>query len=251
VAGLRVTTLAANGNEAILADRITGFNIHDNSILNPAREGIRLLSVNGTGSVTNNSFTGTGRDAIKFVNNEDVAGNLVAAVPITATVSMVDNTISNPLNGNHGINVDLGGATTVVTLTASGNTINLASARGISVDSRDASSLTVVLIGNSVTNSTLEGIDLQSNDTSLIRARVDGNNLQGNAGVADFRATAAVLAGNFCLELTNNGNVANTATFRVQNNGTGLFRFFELGNDALAVRNGTITPVAQGACAIP
>lgn len=251
VAGLQVTTLAVNGNEGILANAVTGFNIHDNSILNTAREGIRLLSVNGTGSISNNSFTETGREAISFVNNENVAGDPVAAVPIAATVSMVDNDISNPLNENQGINVDLGGATTVVTLTASGNTINLATDRGITVDSRDASSLTVVLFANSITDSTQEGIDMQSNDTSTIRARVDGNNLEGNGGVAQFLATAELAAGNFCLELTDNGNADLNATFLVDNNGTGLFQFFEFGNDTGAVRNGTITPVQQGTCAIP
>jgi hypothetical protein len=94
VAGL---TINAAFNEAVLALGGSGHTLHDNTInldLINGREGIRLLNVTGENTVTFNTITGSPRDGIKLANNEDQAGDPVAATPIVATVTMSRNTIT-------------------------------------------------------------------------------------------------------------------------------------------------------------
>ena len=107
--------------------------------------------------------------------------------------------------------------------------------------------MTADITSNDLNNNTLEGIDLQTDTAASLSARADANIVDANGGLADVAANTLGNS-NICLELTNNGNPNVNATFQVQNNGTGLFQFFEQGNDSLANQIGAITPVAQGTC---
>jgi hypothetical protein len=257
-------TINAAFNEGILTLGGSGHNVHDNTITfdpDNGREGIRLLNVTGENSVTFNTITGSPRDGIKLANNEDVNGDFVVATPIVAAVTISRNTISN--SAQDGINVSLEGAGTDVTLNILTNRItNSGTAgadEGIDIDGIGGAIVTAVVSRNTVTQSTDEAIDLQAGaalavDTSSFSAFVANSDLSlSGAGVTDFLASAAAgSAANFCLELENNVSSAVVpSTFQVENNGTGVFRFFEgIDNDSLAIRVG-VTPVAQGDCAIP
>jgi len=258
VAGL---TINATFNEGILAPIGSGgHNLHNNTIAVTAgtgREGIRLLSITGSNYLTVNTITGAERDGIKFVNNEDQAGNLVVATPIVGTVTMSRNTISN--SAQDGIAVILDGTGTAVTLNLLTNTISGSTAsEGINIDSLGAAAITTILSRNAIANSTQEAIDLGA---SAITKAFVANNVLSASGAAfnDFRAANLNAGANFCLELINNSNVtatvAGNSTFQVDNGVAGTFSFFERANDAAAVRSPVnpilFTTVAEGACAIP
>jgi len=257
VAGL---TIDAASNEAVLALGGSGHNIHDNVItFDPAngREGIRLLNVTGENSATFNTITGSPRDGIKLSNNEDQAGDPAAATPIAATVTISRNTITG--SAQDGINVSLEGAGTDVDLNVLTNRItNSGTAgvdEGINIDSLGGANVTAVVSRNTVSQSAGEAIDLQSADTSSFSAFVANSDLSlSGAGLTDFLASAAAgSAANFCLELENNaGSGVVPSTFLVENNGVGVFRFFEgIDNDSLANRVEPITPAFQGDCGVP
>jgi hypothetical protein len=228
VAGIQIVAAA---NDAIRGSGVTGFNIHDNNIPAPAREGIRMLNPTGTGTIANNVITaslvpGEGREGIKITNIEDLLGDpVLAPVAVTATVTVTGNTLTGaPLEGRVEIRADLDGAGTNVSL---------------------------AINGNNVSNSGGEGIQITAGPAAAsVSADVIGNTLLNNAGVADFQAQANGTAA-MCVELINNGNAGNTATFDVDNNGTGLFQFFESANDQLAVRSINITTALEGACGVP
>jgi hypothetical protein len=220
VAGL---TINAAFNDGILALGGTGHIVRDNTFTFDAvngREGVRLLNVTGSASVMRNTMTGSLRAGIKLANNENQAGDVVAATPIAATVTMSANTISG--SDRAGIDVTLDGIGTDVTLS---------------------------ILNNSIADSTDEGIDIDGLGQANINALVQLNDLSGSGGAADFRATINNTS-TICLELIDNGNLAGNATFEVNNNTgvAGAFRFFEALNDELANRIGDITNVPQGTC---
>jgi len=252
-------SIQAAFNEAILAPGGTGHNLHDNTItFNPAngREGIRLLAVTGNNFVIANTITGAPRSGIKLVNNEDQAGNPVAAVPVAATVTMSRNSISS--SAQDGIRVSLDGAGTDVTLQIMTNTLTTSGTAGgnggIDIGSLGAAKVTAVISRNTVTASTAQAIDLTAAGASILAALVANNALSGSGGATDFRnAIAAGGTATSCLELTSNVNATVNSTFRVDNNPglAGAFRLFELGNDTLALRlAGPITNIVQGGCTI-
>lgn len=257
-------TIEATSDEGILAAGGTGFNLHDNTItLDPVdgREGIRLLDITGENFVNANDITGSPRDGIRLANNEDVAGNPVAATPIVATVTLSRNTISD--SQRDGITANLEGAGTAVTLNILTNVITNSGIagvdEGIDIDSLDAASVTAVISRNTVSQSTDEEIDLDAGttlvtDTSSISAFVANNDLSlSGGGATDFLAsTVAGSTATFCLELENNVSTAGVpSTFQVENNGEEVFQFFEgVNNDTVANQVGIITPTVQGGCGI-
>jgi hypothetical protein len=257
VAGLTIQT---DFNEGILALSGSGHNLHDNEFTFPrapadGREGIRLLNVTGENFVTVNTITGSPRNGIKLTNNEDRAGDPVAATPIVAMVTMSRNIISN--SDRDGIAVTLDGTGTAVTLNILTNTIDNSgitqAEEGINIDSLGAANVTAVVSRNIVSNSTQEAIDLGAAGTSAIATFAANNNLSAST-LTNFRGNIANAGATFCLELVNNFNAALNSTFQVDNNNggaDGAFRFFEVDNDTLAGRLGPITTVAQGTCAIP
>jgi hypothetical protein len=220
VAGIQFQAAA---NEAVRANGVTGFNIHHNVIPNPNREGIRIINVTGRGTVADNTISGSLREGIDFNNVEDAATNPVLT-PITASVTIAGNTVSN--SALQGIGVVLDGAATDVALSIKGNTVDNSLAEGIRISSG---------LGAAV-------VDVNARDNTLV----------GNGGVADFSVQASGTS-DMCVELTDNNGIAlNTATFQVNNAGTVPFLFFELGNDAPAVRLGIFSPVSgPGICAVP
>lgn len=248
-------------NEGILAPGGTGHNLHNNIVtFDPAngREGVRLLNVTGNNAVTTNTITGSPRSGIKFVNNEDQAGNIIAATPITATVAMGTNTITG--SAQDGIRVTLDGAGTDVKVSVLTNTISNSGTaganQGIDIGSLGAARITAVVSRNTVSGSTAQAADLTANGPSSLAAFVANNVLSGSAaGVTDFRnAIAAGGTATSCLELVGNVNAAvpPNSTFRVENNPgiAGAFQLFESANDSPAVRVGPIADVARGACGI-
>lgn len=254
VAGFTIQTAF---NEAILAVGGTGHNLHDNTITFDlgGREGIRLLNVTGNNSVTVNTITGAPRNGIKLANNEDLAGDPVAATLITATVTLSRNIISN--SADDGIRVILDGAGTAVTLNILTNTITNSGAgganEGINIDSLGAAGITTTLSRNTIAASTQEAIDLGA---GIMKAFVANNSLSASGAVSDFRAANANASGNICLELINNSNatatVAGNSTFEVDNGVVGTFSFFERANDALAVRApNNMLNIVEGGCNIP
>ncbi|MEW6720304.1 MAG: Ig-like domain-containing protein [Thermodesulfobacteriota bacterium] len=225
VAGFAINAAFSDG---VLAPAGTGHSIHNNTLTFDAqngREGVRLLAVTGTNSVMNNTITGSLRSGIKFANNEDVAGNVVAPAIINASVTMSGNTING--SERDGIRINLDGTGTAVSL---------------------------VIDNNAIAASTNGGIDIDVLGAAGISASVSGNDVSQSGAAFDFDAsTAAGGAGTVCLELANNSNVANNSTFQVQNNGTGTFTFFEIGNDAAAAlvpNPAAFTIVPQGTCGI-
>jgi hypothetical protein len=243
VVGIPVVTLANNNeiagiqfnagiNEAIFGSGITGFNIHNNVIPAPAREGIRILSPTGTGLIANNTITGdpAGREGILIANTEDAGGNPIAPVPVVATITVTGNTISDITSaGRQGIRVIFDGAGTSVKIAVNGNDISNSSAEAIRIDSGAAG--------------------------AAVNADIIGNILANNGGIADVLVQANGTSTR-CVELINNGNALNNATFQMANN-TGAaanFLFFETGNDTVAARNpapGQFTSVLEGACGVP
>lgn len=223
--GNKVTGLAINVafNDGVLATSGDNHIVHGNTfIFNAAkgREGVRLLDIGGRVGVTNNTISGSPRSAIKFANNEDQAGNVVAAPATVATVNLSGNAIGG--TAQDGIDATLDGTGTDVTLK---------------------------IRSNSITNSGDENIDVDVFGAASVTALVQGNTLTLPGGVADF-AAAINNTSDICLELVN--NVSGLASFRVNNN-TGLasaFRFFEVGNDNPAIRSGLFTNVAQGTCGV-
>ncbi len=203
-------------NEAILGQDVNGFDIHDNTFLDPNGEAIRLINVSGSGVVTRNSISG----------------------------------------GNQGgIGIVLDGETTVATILATDNLIKDVGTTGISATLMGNSALSLTVKGNIVSGSVLEGIYLGTSGSATLTGDVNENTLVLNGGLADLHATnnddAAI-----CLELNNNTSddpVLNPAGCLVDNKSSGVdsFSLFESGNDLPAVRSGEITDVAQGACALP
>lgn len=255
VAGL---TINAAFNEGILAAAGAGHAVHDNTItFDPAngREGIRLLAISGANSVVANTITNSPRSGIKFANNEDAAGNAVAAAPVTATVTMSRNTISG--SAQDGIAVSLDGTGTDVTLNLLTNTISGSGQEGIDLNSLGAARITATVSRNRISGSTVEGLRMSTGGTSSLKALTVDNALSANGGNTDFRAeTVAGGTGIICLELENNANVSpdsglvGNSTFLVNNGGGAAFTFFEALNDTPAVRTGILTDVLQGACGI-
>ena len=250
-------TILAAFNEGILALGGGGHNLHDNDFIfdaNNGREGIRLLNVTGENFVNVNTITGSLRDGIKLANNEDQAGNAVAATPIVASVTMSRNTIAD--SAQDGINVNLDGAGTNVTLNVLTNTItNSGTAganEGININSLGDANVTAVVSRNTISGSAQEAIDQAAADTSGMNVFVANNNLSNSVG-PDFSAAIVNAGAAFCLELINNFNAAGNTAFLLANNGgvAADFRFFEVNNDTPAGPVIPSTPVAQGECAIP
>jgi hypothetical protein len=250
-------TINATFNEAILALAGSGYNLHDNTINITAvtgREGIRLLSVTGNNNVTVNTISGSTRNGIKLVNNEDQAGNAVPATPVTATVTLSRNIISG--SAQDGMRVNYDGAGTDVKLNVLTNTVTASGGAGVNINSLGAAKITPVLSRNKVSNSTNRAIDLVANATSTMPAFVVDNALSASGVVGDFRALTAAATSNICVELINNSNAVvlgpGNSTFRVDNGIAGILQFFERANDTLAVRVPlTLPSVAEGACAVP
>lgn len=255
VAGLTIT---AAFNEGILATAGSGHTLHDNTItFDPAngRERIRLLAVTGENTVLANTITNSPRSSIKLANNEDAAGNPVAATPVAATVTMSRNTISG--SAQDGIAITLDGAGTDVTLNLMTNTITGSGQEGLDVNSLGAARVTSTVSRNRVSGSTAEGIRLIAGGVSFLKALTVDNNLSANNGTTDFRAaTEAGGQAAVCLELENNANVSpdsglvGNSTFLVNNAGGAAFEFFESVNDTLAIRAGVLINALQGACGI-
>jgi len=251
-------SLQAAFNEAILAPGGTGHNIHDNAITFDAangREGIRLLAVTGNNFVTDNIITGSPRNGIKLVNNEDLDGNIVAATPVAATVTMSRNTLRD--SAQDGIRVILDGAGTNVQLHILTNTIaNSGTAGGnggIDIAGLGTASLTTAITRNAVTGSAAQAIDLAASGVSQLTAVAANNTLSASGAATDFRA--AIAGGSTAtlqLEMVTNVNATANSTIQVENNAgiSGTFRFFEAGNDTLALRVGPITNAVQGSLGI-
>jgi len=252
-------TIMADFNEGVLALGGNGHDIHDNTIVCDAsngREGVRLLNVSGSNRVFGNTVTASPRDGIKVANNEDQAGNPVAATPVTGILDISNNTISSPLQD--GIGIDLDGTGTDVALHLLTNTVTSPGTgpgdEGINLNALGAATVSAVLSRNTISGSTDEGIDLQADGTASLAAFVANSDLSGNAGTTDF--LSAVNAGSSagtCLEIRNNVNGAGNSTFSVENNPTnaGAVELFDGGdNDTPVARVGTVTDVAQNACGV-
>lgn len=252
VAGL---TINAAFNEGILALGGSGHFIHDNAItFGAGDEGIRLLNVTGNNTVLVNTITGSPSRGILLANNEDLAGNPVAATPIVATVTMSRNTIGN--TAREGIRVNLDGAGTDVTLNLLTNAITdsgiAQASQGINVNGLGAAKITSHISRNTIINSRDKATELTAAGTSQVAAFVANNALAlSQAAPPEFRALKSAASASICLELLNNFNVTANSTFRVDNTIGGIFQFFERANDTLAVRVPLITDVAEGTCAIP
>jgi hypothetical protein len=153
--------------------------------------------------------------------------------------------------------VTLAGAGTEVALNVLTNRItDSIQTEGINIDSLGGAIVTAVVSRNTVTQSTEEAVDMEAAATSRIAAFVANSDLSASGAATDFLAsTAAGSSANCCLELENNSNAVapvpvGNSTFAVNNNGTGVFQFFEIDNDTNATRV-NITPAVQGDCAIP
>jgi hypothetical protein len=254
-------TLQAAFNEGILATGGSGHDLHDNAITFDAasgREGIRLLNITGENLVTVNTITGSPRDGIKLANNENIAGDPVAATPIVAAVSISRNTITG--SAQDGIAVRLDGAGTAVALNVLTNSIsNSGGSEGIDIGSLGAAAVTAVVSRNTIAGSNQEAIDQSAAGTSGLGAFVANNNLSASGAGTDFSAAVGNAGAAFCLELLNNFNAAGNSSFLAANNGgvAGDFRFFEppvgnpVANDTLISRVGPVTDIVEGACAVP
>lgn len=252
-------TLQAAFNEGILALGGSGHNLHDNRFTFDAangREGIRLLNPSGSHQIMANVIEGSPRSAIKLANNEDQAGNPVAATPVTSSLTLGRNTITSP--AQDGISASFDGAGTAVALHLLTNSMTGAGTaganQGIDLNSFGSATVTGVLSRNSISGSSDQAIALTADGNSALASFVANNALSTSAGVSDFQVVVAggSSAGS-CLELLNNVNTTVNSSFQIANNGGvgSLFEFFERDNDALATRLGTITPVLEGDCAIP
>lgn len=252
-------TIQAAFNEGILALGGSGHNLHDNRFTFDAangREGIRLLNPSGSHQIMANSIESPPRNAIKLANNEDQAGNPLAATPVSATLTLGRNTITGP--AQDGISASFDGAGTAVALHLLTNSITAAGTaganQGIDLNSLGGASLTGVLSRNSIGSSSDQAIALSADGSSVLASFVANNALSGSGAANDFQAVVAGgSSAGTCLELLNNLNATVSSSFQVANNGGAgsLFEFVERDNDTPATRLGGITPVLEGDCGIP
>jgi mono/diheme cytochrome c family protein len=252
-------TIRADFNEGVLAMGGGGHDIHDNNIVCDAangREGVRLLNVAGTNRIFDNVISGSPGAGIKVANNEDQAGIPVAATPVTGLLEISRNRVTSPQQD--GIRIDLEGSGTDVALHLLTNTVTNpgtgAGHEGININSLGAANLSAVVSRNFITGSADEAMDLQVGGASSLISMIANNDLSAGAGATDFLgAVADGSTGTACLELMNNLNAANNATFSVMNNVTngGTVELFDAGdNDTAVATSGTVTPVAQNSCGV-
>ncbi len=212
--------LISTNEPAVQVTAVSGYNVHDNLITNPATAGIDLLNVTGTGTVANNTIPNSAIDGIDIT--------IDSAVAVTAQI------------------------------TVSGNVIDASQGAGISLlglTAGAAHDISTVLTGNQVTNSVGGGILVRIQDDANLKALVDGNTLLNNLSLGaplDFDARAQNNA-TVCLELTNNGNAGGTATFDVRADNLATLQIFESNNDNPATRAGagTVATVTAGFCGVP